>query len=198
MGIEGDLADPDDRAPLHLDGADEERRAERGRRHAGRCQRPQAPVAILRVEHGHLLPAHGPDHPDLQEVQALFHAVADAHGGGGGAPEFLEGETHDPEVDLLVERGALGRLGLPGGRVAGRGATGPVRLEAVALQGADVGGMRRLDAEGAHVRRGEVERDVILLRAQHRLAGVRHVHGDRLGDAEAAEMKKVARSASHL
>ena len=41
--------------------------------------------------------------------------------------------------------------------------------------------MRRLDAEAAHVLRGEVERDVVLLRAQHRLAGVGHLDGERLG-----------------
>ena len=122
LGIEGDLADLDDRPPLDLDRPDQERGPEGGGRQAGRRQRPQAPVAVLRIEHQHLLPAHRPDHPHLQQVQALLDARADAHGGGGRAPEGGKRQADHPEIDLLVERRALGRL-----RRAGVGSPGAVQ-----------------------------------------------------------------------
>ena len=181
LGIEGDLPDLDDRPPLHLDRPDQEGGPEGGRRHAGGRQGPQAPVAVLRIEHQHLLPAHGPDHPHLQQVHALRDALADAHRGGGRAPEGGEREAHHPQLDVLVERGAARRLRGTGRGVAGGTAAGPVGLEAVALQGADVGRVRGLDAQAAHVPGGQVDGDVVLLGAQHRLAGVRHLHGERLG-----------------
>ena len=151
--VEGDLAELDDRPPLDLDGADQERGAERGRRHACGRQRPQAPVAVLRVEHQHLLAAHGADHPDLDGGAGPSRRGRRCARWRWRAPESREGEADDPEVDLLVERGALGRLRRVGRRrgIAARGATGPVGLVAVALERADVGGMGGLDAEAAHV-----------------------------------------------
>ena len=130
-------------------------------------------------------------------MDALLHAVADAHGGRRRAPEVGERQPDHPEVDLLIERGALGRLRRAGLGIARRGAAGPVGLEAVALDGADVGGMRRLDAEAAHVLRGEIDGDVVLLRAQHRLAGVGHLDGERCGGLGGAAGDDAANSDKH-
>ena len=118
------------------------------------------------------------DHPNLQEVQAGLDVIADAHGGGGRTPKGRKPQAHDPHVDIFVQRCAFRRRS---GRLVGVAwdiAGGPICLEAVAHQRADVGRVCGLDAEATHGPRLQVERDVVLLRAQHRLGAVGHTDGE--------------------
>ena len=72
-------------------------------------------------------------------------------------------------------------------RIAAHVAVGPVGLEAVALDRGDVGRVRRLDTEAAHVRRCELDGDVVLFRAQHRLGAIGDADGEAVVAAGAGE-----------
>ncbi len=111
-------------------------------------------------------------------MQPLLDAVADPDRRGRRAPEGREAVAHDPHLDLLVDREASRRAGRRVDGVGGHVAGGPVGLPVVAHPGRQIDRVRRLDAERAHVPRREGQRDVVLLRAEHRLALVRDLDGE--------------------
>src|SRR5690606_25106460 len=102
--LEGQLPYAYDRPPLVLDRPDQERGAECGAVEARRGSGAQTPIAVLRVYDEDLLAPHGPDHPELKQMQSMLDAVADADRRRRRAPERRQREAHEPELDLLVDR----------------------------------------------------------------------------------------------
>ncbi len=162
-----------------------------------RRQRADAPIAVGRVDDEDLLGAFVPPHPQLHEVQAPLDPLAHPEADVVLPPEIGEGEAREPHLDILVDRDLARRRN---GRGFGRDvlAGGPVRLATVLPQAADIGRMIGLDAEGSHLGRGEIDRDIVLFGAKDRFARIGDVDrepvegrgcgsGDEAGERESRE-----------
>ena len=130
-------------------------------------------------------------------MDALLDAVADPDRRSRRPPEPGIPVTDDPEGRLLVKRHFLRLAGRFVVRVRRHIARGPVGLEIVTHPGRQIDGMRRLDAERAHVLVGERDRNVVLFGAKHRLAFVLYVDGQsiercsiRLNNGRSGENKR--------
>ena len=143
-----------------------------------RRQRPGTPVAVLRIDDKHLVGLVLAELPELDEMQALLDAVTDAEGRLRRAPEAREGVADQPVVDRFVEGDAARRRRRREGRIALHVAIRPVGIPVVAHEPGDIGRMRRLDLEAPDFGRDRLDRDVVLLGAEHRLGFVLHLDGD--------------------
>src|SRR3954454_20320869 len=113
-------------------------------------------------------------------MQAPLDAIADPDWHVMRAPEIGEGVSREPGLHVLVDRDAPRRLHLRGAGREVRRAGREIRREAVLPEGPDICRVERLDAEPTQLRRGEGDRHVVPLGAEHRLAGARALDGERV------------------
>lgn len=100
--------------------------------------------------------------PELQDVETVVNDIADAERYERRSPELGEDIADELPFDRLKDR-------LAGGMetVFRRGrydmlAVGQIRQPTVDVQGADIGGVNRLDLEAAHARRDELDGHIVL------------------------------------
>ena len=176
LRIERDLLQRHHRASLMGNGANHETGAiGRPPEMAGR-EWARAPIAIGRINHEHFLGALVHAHPELDEVQAVLHPIADPHRHGRRAPEGRKHMTHDPHRGRFIER-HLARFAGDKSRIARHVASGPIRQEAVLAQHADIARLDRLDLEAPDIRVGEADIDIVLLRTNFGLGEVLDLDG---------------------
>ena len=168
LGVEHHILQIDHRAFIDLDGAKEKRRAVGAPSKMRGGQRPNAPIAIGRIQHEDLLGTVIPPNPELNKVQISLGAIPDPDRHIARAPKVGEREPGQPHVHALIERDLVrGRRGRGFGRQGS--ARRPIGFPFVVAQAAHIRRVPGFDAEIAHRRRREVDRNVVFLRAQDRL-----------------------------
>jgi hypothetical protein len=142
----------------------------------GGRQRSCTPIAVRRIEHEDFFGALFEPVPELQQVNSRLGPLADTNRRPAGSPELLEPVSDQLPFLRFKQRDALRLAG--GAGIDGKIATGKIRRRMIAHKSTDIGRMHRFDAEAADLFGGELERDIVALGAQRRLARIDDIDGE--------------------